>query len=152
MEFSSNEILKLIERASGIPDFLSKKTDIELLLGKFQSVEEYLARFGSLDELVTFFKRFEEKMFMLKTFLTTEEASKFVGVSIFTLREAVKKMQLPVYTPPGKGYLFFRDDLETWLGRFRNPSREELEGDSEAAVPPVNVHVTMHDSLSQKQI
>ena len=51
MEFSSNEILKLIERASGIPDFLSKKTDIELLLGKFQSVEEYLARFGSLDEL-----------------------------------------------------------------------------------------------------
>ena len=53
MEFSSNEILKLIERASGIPDFLSKKTDIELLLGKFQSVEEYLARFGSLDELVT---------------------------------------------------------------------------------------------------
>ena len=89
---------------------------------------------------------------MLKTFLTTEEASKFVGVSIFTLREAVKKMQLPVYTPPGKGYLFFREDLETWLGRFRNPSREELEGDSEAAVPPVNVPVTMHDRLSQKQI
>ena len=98
MEFSSNEILKLIERASGIPDFLSKKTDIELLLGKFQSVEEYLARFGSLDELVTFFKRFEEKMFMLKTFLTTEEASKFVGVSIaasclYSARERISVLQ-----------------------------------------------------------
>lgn len=152
MEFSSNEILKLIERASGIPDFLSKKTDIELLLGKFQSVEEYLARFGSLDELVTFFKRIEEKMFMLKTFLTTEEASKFVGVSVFTLREAVKKMQLPVYTPPGKGYLFFREDLEEWLGHFRNPSREELEGDANVPVLSPSELFTKHDRLSQKQI
>lgn len=152
MEFSSNEILKLIERASGIPDFLSKKTDIELLLGKFQSVEEYLARFGSLDELVTFFKRIEEKMFMLKTFLTTEEARKFVGVSVFTLREAVKKMQLPVYTPPGKGYLFFREDLEEWLGRFRNPSREELEGDANVPVLSPSELFTKHDRLSQKQI
>ena len=152
MEFSSNEILKLIERASGIPDFLSKKTEIELLLGKFQSIEEYLDRFGSLDELTTFFKRFEEKMFMLKTFLTTEEASKFVGVSIFSLREAVKRMELPVYTPPGKGYLFFREDLEQWLRRFRNPSREELEGESGVSVPSSSEPVTMHDHLSQKRI
>ena len=75
MEFSSNEILKLIERASGIPDFLSKKTDIELLLGKFQSVEEYLARFGSLDELVTFFKRFEESL----QFFDVEDLSHYGG-------------------------------------------------------------------------
>lgn len=86
MEFSSNEILKLIERVSGIPDFLSKKTDIEILLGKFQAIEEYLARFGSLEELTTFFKRIEEKLYMLKSFMTTEEASKFVGVSIVTMR------------------------------------------------------------------
>ena len=152
MEFSSNEILKLIERASGIPDFLSKKTDIELLLGKFQSIEEYLARFSSLDELTTFFKRIEEKMFMLKTFLTTEEASKYVGVSVFTLREAVKKMQLPVYTPPGKGYLFFREDLEEWLRRFRNPSREELEEKSAVPVRTSLEPVTKHDHLSQKHI
>ena len=152
MEFSSNEILKLIERASGIPDFLSKKTDIELLLGKFQSIEEYLARFSSLDELTTFFKRIEEKMFMLKTFLTTEEASKYVGVSVFTLREAVKKMQLPVYTPPGKGYLFFREDLEEWLRRFRNPSREELEEESAVPVHTSCDLVTKHDHLSQKHI
>ncbi|MBR5661222.1 MAG: helix-turn-helix domain-containing protein [Bacteroidales bacterium] len=152
MEFSANEILKLVERASGIPDFLSKKTDIEMLLGRFQSVEDYLARFGSLDELVTFYKRFEEKLYMLKTFLTTEEASKYVGVSVFTLREAVKRMELAVYTPPGKGYLFLRDDLDKWLGLFRNPSRAELEGAAGASGISATKPVTMHDRLSQKSL
>ena len=73
-------------------------------------------------------------------------------MSVFTLREAVKKMQLPVYTPPGKGYLFFREDLEEWLGRFRNPSREELEGDANVPVLSPSELFTQHDRLSQKQI
>ena len=104
MEFSSNEILKLIERASGIPDFLSKKTDIELLLGKFQSVEEYLARFGSLDELVTFFKRIEEKMFMLKTFLTTEEAE---GAEAAALQEYELLQYNAVFDKKNRSEVFF---------------------------------------------
>ena len=152
MEFSSNEILKLIERVSGIPDFLSKKTDIEILLGKFQAIEEYLARFGSLEELTTFFKRIEEKLYMLKSFMTTEEASKFVGVSIVTMRQAVKRMELPVYTPPGKGYMFLREDLDEWMHTFRNPSRAELEiGGREPNIVP-GKPVTKHGHLSQKNL
>lgn len=127
MEFSANEILKLIERASGIPDFLSKKQDIELLLGRFRSVEEYLGRFGSLEELTVYLKRMEDKMYMFKTFMNTDEACKYVNISKFSLREAVKRMELPVYTPPGKGYFFLKDDLDKWMEGFRIPSREERE-------------------------
>ena len=61
MEYSSKEILKLIERASGIPDILAKRGSIEELLDKFSAIEEYLGRFKSLEELTLHLKEIEDK-------------------------------------------------------------------------------------------
>jgi excisionase family DNA binding protein len=119
MEFSAKEILCLIERASVIPDILRQKEEIEDLLVKFEDLEAYLKRFHSLDELLSHMRDLEDKVYMLKTYLTTEEAGKYLAISKYTLREAVKHRELPFYTPPGKGYYFQKDDLDAWMESFR---------------------------------
>ena len=119
MEFSAKEILCLIERASVIPDILRQKEEIEDLLVKFEDLEEYLKRFHSLDELLSHMRDLEDKVYMLKTYLTTEEAGKYLAISKYTLREAVKQRALPFYTPPGKGYYFLKDDLDAWMESYR---------------------------------
>lgn len=132
MEFSAKEILCLIERASVIPDILRQKEEIEDLLVKFEDLEEYLKRFHSLDELLSHMRDLEDKVYMLKTYLTTEEAGKYLAISKYTLREAVKQRALPFYTPPGKGYYFLKDDLDAWMESYRidcvhDVGKEEVE-------------------------
>lgn len=119
MEFSAKEILCLIERASVIPDILRQKEEIEDLLVKFEDLEAYLKRFHSLDELLSHMRDLEDKVYMLKTYLTTEEAGKYLAISKYTLREAVKQRALPFYNPPGKGYYFLKDDLDAWMESYR---------------------------------
>lgn len=132
MEFSAKEILCLIERASVIPDILRQKEEIEDLLVKFEDLEAYLKRFRSLDEMLSYMRELEDKVYMLKTYLTTEEAGKYLAISKYTLREAVKQRALPFYTPPGKGYYFLKDDLDAWMESYRidcvhDVGKEEVE-------------------------
>jgi excisionase family DNA binding protein len=127
MEYSSKEILKLIERASGIPDILAKRETIEELLEKFTAVEEYLRRFQTLEELTLHLKEVEDKIYLCKEYLTTEEACKYLSLSKYTLREVVKRREIPFYTPPGKGYYFLRTELDEWVLGFRVPSASEAE-------------------------
>jgi len=127
MEYSSKEILKLIERASGIPDILAKRGSIEELLDKFSAIEEYLGRFKSLEELTLHLKEMEDKIYLCKDYMTTEEACKYLSLSKYTLREVVKRKEIPYYTPPGKGYYFLRSELDEWVMGFRVASSKETE-------------------------
>lgn len=131
MEYSSKEILKLIERASGIPDILAKRESIEELLEKFSAIEEYLGRFKSLEELTLHLKEMEDKIYLCKGYMTTEEACKYLSLSKYTLREVVKRREIPYYTPPGKGYYFLREELDEWVMGFRVPSSREAEQQDE---------------------
>ena len=127
MNFKTEEILNLIERSSGIPDLLSRKEELEAIIRKFENVEEYLKRFNSLEELTDHFKMMEDKIYVCKTYLTTNEAVKYLSMSKFTILEAVKRHELPYYTPPSKCFYFAKEDLDNWVRSFRVPSRKEME-------------------------
>lgn len=127
MEFSSKEILKLIEQASGLPDILSKRNELTSLIFQFHEVEEYLERFKSLEELTMKFKELEEKLYVCKSYLSTNEAAQYLSMSKFTLLEAAKRHELPYYTPPSKSFLFLRDELDEWVNSFRIPSLKEID-------------------------
>lgn len=131
MEYSSKEILNLIERASGIPDILAKRDTLEDLLRKFSAVEEYLGRFQSLEELTLRLKEIDDKVYLCKDFLTTEEACKYLTMSKYTIREMVKRNAIPYYTPPGKSYYFLRKELDEWVLSFRVPTRAEIDEEAE---------------------
>lgn len=49
-------------------------------------------------------------------YLTTEQVAQMTHCSIFHVREAVKKGELPAYQP-AKGYLFLREDVDSWVKR-----------------------------------
>ena len=59
--------------------------------------------------------------------MTTEEACKYLSLSKYTLREVVKRKEIPYYTPPGKGYYFLRAELDEWVMGFRVASSKETE-------------------------
>ncbi|MBO4760450.1 MAG: excisionase family DNA-binding protein [Bacteroidales bacterium] len=119
MEFSKTDILRLIERASAIPELLSRRDEIENLVERFKEVEDYLERFQSLEELITHLKWLEDQLYICKTYMSTEDASKYLSLSVYTMREIIKRREIPYYTPPGKGYCLLKDDLDAWMETFR---------------------------------
>lgn len=135
MEMSSEEIVKLIERVSGIPEILEKKEELSSLINKFEKVESYLSRFGSLEELTGHLQEIENKIFLCKTYLTTNEAAAYVSMSKFTLLEAAKRGEIPYYTPPSKSFYFTKEELDKWLHSFRVPSRDDMLADLDDSLP-----------------
>ena len=127
MEFSSQQISNLIERASGFADLMSKRESIEELLKKFAAVEEYMQRFHSLEELTLHLKEMEDNIYMCKEYLNMEEACKYLSMSKYTLRDAAKRREIPFYTPPGKGYYFMKRELDEWVKGFRVASQKEMD-------------------------
>ena len=132
MEFNVKEILRLIERASVIPDILRQKEEVENLIVKFEDIEMYLERFHSLDELISHMRELEDSIYF-----TTEEAAKYLSISKYTLREAVKSKALTYYTPPGKGYYFLKSDIDAWMESFRvesNPGCDKADEEEEVDI------------------
>ena len=131
MELKTKEILRLIERASGIPDILQRKDELEDIVNKFAVVEMYVERFSSLEELTEALKEIEDKLYVCKTFLTTNEAMKYLSIGKFTLLEAAKRGELPHYSPPSKCFYFAKDDLDKWMEGYLNKAKEQGEGEGE---------------------
>ena len=94
MNLKTEQLLKVIEQASGIPEILNKKEELDDIIAKFTAVEEYLKRFGSLEELTEHFKRMEDMLYVCKEFLTTNEAVKYLSICKFTLLEAVRRREI----------------------------------------------------------
>ena len=58
------------------------------LIKRFERAEEMLRRFGDMDDLIASLRRIEEKIYVCKTFLTTDEAASLLGINKRTLLNA----------------------------------------------------------------
>lgn len=47
-------------------------------------------------------------------YLTSEQVAEIAHCSVFRVREAVKRGELPAYRP-GKSYMFIREDVDAWV-------------------------------------
>ena len=72
-----------------------------------------------------------EKQLSLSTvkYLTTVQASKFLGISITYLYELTSKRLIPFYKPSGKKLLFKHSDLTNWIERSRYNCSEEIQNE-----------------------
>lgn len=127
MNLKTEQLLKVIEQASGIPDILQKKDELNEIIEKFSAVEEYLKRFGTLEELTEHLQSMEDKMYVCKEYLTTNEAAKYLSICKFTLLEAVRRREIPHYAPPSKTYYFAKADLDAWVNSYRVPTQKEMD-------------------------
>lgn len=59
--------------------------------------------------------------------LTTNEASKYLGVSISTLYKYTHTKAIPFFKPTGRKNYFLKDDLDSFLLKQRCSSSIELE-------------------------
>lgn len=67
-----------------------------------------------------------------KEVLTSEEASRYMGVSKSYLYKLTMRMEIPHYKPMGKMCYFNRHELEQWLQSNRISTDEEIEQKAQA--------------------
>lgn len=68
----------------------------------------------------------ERAAYTSKEVLTSEEAAKYMGISMSYLYKLTMRQQIPFYKPMGKMCYFNRHELEEWLQSNRMSSSDEI--------------------------
>ena len=99
------------------------------LIKRFERAEEMLRRFGDMDDLIASLRQIEEKIYVCKTFLTTDEAASLLGINKRTLLNAAQRGEIKFYNPPSRHYYFKREELNEWINGFvmMNPAEPKYE-------------------------
>ncbi len=99
------------------------------LIKRFERAEEMLRRFGDMDDLIASLRQIEEKIYVCKTFLTTDEAASLLGIIKRNLLNAAQRGEIKLYNPPSRHYYFKREELNEWINGFvmMNPAEPKYE-------------------------
>ena len=99
------------------------------LIKRFERAEEMLRRFGDMDDFIASLRQIEEKIYVCKTFLTTDEAASILGINKRTLLNAAQRGEIKLYNPPSRHYYFKREELNEWINGFvmMNPAEPKYE-------------------------
>ena len=99
------------------------------LIKRFERAEEMLRRFGDMDDLIASLRQIEEKIYVCKTFLTTDEDASLLGINKRTLLNAAQRGEIKLYNPPSRHYYFKREELNEWINGFvmMNPAEPKYE-------------------------
>lgn len=114
-----------------LPEEQSPKNQEKMLdlIKRFERAEEMLRRFGDMDDLIASLRQIEEKIYVCKTFLTTDEAASLLGINKRTLLNAAQRGEIKLYNPPSRHYYFKREELNEWINGFvmMNPAEPKYE-------------------------
>ena len=88
---------------------------------KLIDMEELMKKLEEIENLIL------DQNLLQKKVLNMEEASQYLGLSVSHLYKLTSANAIPYYKPNGKRLYFNREELDTWLLRNRNTTREEIE-------------------------
>lgn len=74
----------------------------------------------------------ERAAYASKEVFTSEEAAKYMGISMSYLYKLTMRQQIPHYKPMGKMCYFNRHELEEWLQSNRVSSSDEISRKAQA--------------------
>ena len=126
-QFDDRHVIELLDRLEAARKVLDQTEEIEETIRKLNNLEFFLRRFGTLKELANHMLFIEKKMYMLKEYLTVQEAADYIGLSSSLIYKMTSKHYFPVYKPNGKTVFLRRDDINRWISRNKILSQEELE-------------------------
>lgn len=69
----------------------------------------------------------DQLIFCHKEVLTSDEAARYMGISLSCLYKLTMRRKIPHFKPSGKFCYFNRHELEQWLQSNRVPTDDELE-------------------------
>lgn len=87
----------------------------------------YMKELEKVADLVT-----ANTIFCTKEVLTSQEAARYMGISISYLYKLTMRQQIPHYKPMGKMCYFNRAELETWLQSNRVSTEAEISQKAQA--------------------
>ena len=79
-----------------------------------------------LEKLEHIERLLQEQNILKKEVLDTREAAKYIGFSEGYLYQLTSGLKIPFFRPNGKRIYFNRKDLDKWLQRNRQDSKEEI--------------------------
>lgn len=85
---------------------------------------------GDIKELAD--KVAERVMMATKEVLTSDEAARYMGISLSYLYKLTMKHEIPHYKPMGKMCYFNRQELESWLQSNRVSTEAEISRKAQA--------------------
>lgn len=80
-----------------------------------------------LDKLTEIAEKLNEQNLLQKTVLNFNEACAYLDLSPSHLYKLTSARHIPHFCPQGKKLYFRREELDTWLQRNRQLTKEELE-------------------------
>ncbi|MBR1551617.1 MAG: helix-turn-helix domain-containing protein [Muribaculaceae bacterium] len=126
-QFDDRKVLDLLDRLEAARKVLEQTDDIEDAIKKMNNLEFYLRRFGTIKELAAHLAFIEKKMYILKEYLTVNEAADYLNLSSSLIYKLTSKHELPIYKPNGKTIFIHRDDLNRWIAKNKILSQDEIE-------------------------
>ncbi len=126
-QLDDRNVIDLLDRLEEAKKVLNQTEEIEETIRKLNNLEFFLRRFGTIKELANHMLFIEKKMYMLKEYLTVQEAADFLGLSSSLIYKLTSKHEIPVYKPNGKTVFIRRDDLNRWIAKNKILSEEEIE-------------------------
>lgn len=100
---------------------LLKIRDISLSMEEVQFITDFLNCFVELHDKV------DEKNLLDKPVLNFKEAARYLLMSPSHLYRLTSSKQIPHYCPQGKKLYFNREELDRWLLRNRQVTKDEID-------------------------
>ena len=122
-----SSIIEVLERLEEAKKILDNPDRIDDMILKLSRLERFLSKFGTIKELAEHLHFIEHKMYIVKEFLTVDEAADFLRISKSLLYKLTRTRQIPIYKPNGKNIYILRDDLNRWIRQNKSLSEQELE-------------------------
>ena len=125
-KITKRELQQALELYYEIQDIAGTKGQVQLVLKQLAEVKSILDRLNTVRKLNSILDQFEKQYWVLKEYLTLEEAAAYTDLSVSTIRHMSSKKVLPIYKPVGRIYIK-REELMKWFYDHRYPSQDEIE-------------------------
>lgn len=101
--------------------------ELERILKRAEEIETLFRKFDTLDTLVSYLRIIERKAYVLKDYLTADEAADYLGLSKSKVYKLTCAREISFYKPNGKTIYISRADINDWICSNRVVSQEEMD-------------------------
>lgn len=107
-------------------EFFETQRQVKKVDKNLDRVEALLERLGSMERLTAMLDEFDKQCWLLKEYLTCDEAAMYVGLPVSQIRKLIADQEIAYYHP-GKRYYIRKVDLLAWVEQTRFMSYEEMK-------------------------
>ncbi len=115
---NKKEFVPYLERIEAARD-LVEGPEFKALQQKSEDICRFFERFGSMAEIIEHVRSLEERLYVIKEYLTLDEVAMYLQVSKHTVYKLTSANEITFYKPNGKMIFVHRKDLEDWIGVLR---------------------------------